>query len=254
MFYKNKNKKYENYNINTETNDNTLNRPSLPVTRISIDLRDINTIIKNDIKLISKTKINKLEKEIKSLKELITKYKEEIDNLNGELDQYENEAKVMDKELKTQKQKIEELTIETGQSKDISCLLLKSVIQKKLMKYQIDMILGIYRKEIDKLIENEKLLKKKIADLTAELHMFKYGKKMPSNLEEYQNDLNVEEKENMAQSEGENEKQIQKYEGKNGVTRVVDVGTTTKQIGNTVVTTKTTKISYKRRRVGNNQQ
>ena len=39
-----------------------------------------------------------------------------------------------------------------------------------------------------------------------------------------------------------------------GITRVVDVGTVTKNIGNTVVTTKTTKISYKRRRVGNNQQ
>ena len=63
-FDKNKNKKYENYNINTEINDNTLNRPSLPVTRISIDLRDINTIIKNDIKLISKTKNKELENNI----------------------------------------------------------------------------------------------------------------------------------------------------------------------------------------------
>ena len=121
-------------------------------------------------------------------------------------------------------------------------------------------------KAYEKIIQQ---LKKKISDLTGELHMFKYGKKIPSNLEEYQNDINIEENENMAQSDGENDKQIQKYEGKGGkgirafssnrstsqgITRVVDMGTTTKEIGNTVVTTKTTKISYKRRRVGNGQQ
>ena len=130
-------------------------------------------------------------------------------------------------------------------------------------------------KALEKEMENKcnkvtQELKKKISDLTGELHMLKYGKKIPSNLEEYQNEINIEEDANMVKSEDENEKQIQKYdekEGTNGIrvfssnkstsqgiTRVVDVGTVTKNIGNTVVTTKTTKISYKRRRVGNNQQ
>ena len=39
-----------------------------------------------------------------------------------------------------------------------------------------------------------------------------------------------------------------------GITRIVDVGTVTKEIGNAVITTKTTQISYKRRRVTDGQQ
>ena len=51
----------------------------------------------------------------------------------------------------------------------------------------------------------------------------------------------------------ENEKRMQIYEGNkassDGQTRVVDMGTTTKEIGGTVITTKTTQISYKRKRL-----
>ena len=90
--------------------------------------------------------------------------------------------------------------------------------------------------------------------------MFKYGKKMPSNLEDYQNEINIDD---------ENNKKIQIYDGKNGkalkttysnsssskgITRIVNVGTTTQEIGNALITTKTTKISYKRRRVEKNQE
>ena len=50
------NKRINSFGYNTEENENTLNRPSIPLTRISNDLLDINTIIENDIKLFSKSK------------------------------------------------------------------------------------------------------------------------------------------------------------------------------------------------------
>ncbi len=94
--------------------------------------------------------------------------------------------------------------------------------------------------------------------------MIKYGKKRQNNLGEY------DAEEITPQSEGENENKIAIYDEKNGlktlkkvisnqedsqgITRIVDVGTVTKEIGNAIITTKTTQISYKRRRVTDGQQ
>ena len=64
IFVKSHNKTYENYNVNTETNENKIKRPSIPITKISDDLRDINALVENDIKLFSKQKNKEQEKNI----------------------------------------------------------------------------------------------------------------------------------------------------------------------------------------------
>ena len=64
IFVKSHNKTYENYNVNTETNENKIKSPSIPITKISDDLRDINALVENDIKLFSKQKNKEQEKNI----------------------------------------------------------------------------------------------------------------------------------------------------------------------------------------------
>ena len=63
-FVKKHNKIYEEYNINTETNETTLNRPSIPIAKITEDLKDINALVENDIKLFSKQKNKEQENNI----------------------------------------------------------------------------------------------------------------------------------------------------------------------------------------------
>ena len=63
-FVKKHNKIYEEYNINTETNETTLNRPSIPITKITEDLKDINALVENDIKFFSKQKNKEQENNI----------------------------------------------------------------------------------------------------------------------------------------------------------------------------------------------
>ena len=63
-FVKKHNKIYEEYNINTETNETTLNRPSIPITKITEDLKYINALVENDIKLFSKQKNKEQENNI----------------------------------------------------------------------------------------------------------------------------------------------------------------------------------------------
>ena len=188
----------------------------------------------------------------------------------------------MDREIKNLKLQIKELQLQleeyelkAGKKKDkneVFCDLYNSFANKTLAKHKIDMIIGMYLKrygdEMDvkynKFLEKEKNMKKTISNLTEELHMIKYGKKRPNNLGEY------DAEEITPQSEGENENKIAIYDEKNGlktlkkvisnqedsqgITRIVDVGTVTKEIGNAIITTKTTQISYKRRRVTDGQQ
>ena len=64
IFVKSQNKTYENYNVNTETNESKIKRSSIPISKISDDLRDINMLVENDIKLFSKQKNKEQEKNI----------------------------------------------------------------------------------------------------------------------------------------------------------------------------------------------
>ena len=138
----------------------------------------------------------------------------------------------------------------------------------------IGMHIKRYEKEMEKkygkFINQEKLLKNKIADLIAELHMIKYGKESPSELEEYQNKIVIDQNEIVPQSEGDNENKLKVFEKKEGfkgfrtlvsnrdtsqgITRVINIGTTTQEFSNAIITKRTTNISYKRRNEKINQQ
>ena len=63
-FVKSHTKKYENYKMNSETNEGMIQRPSMPITKISDDLRDINALVENDIKLFYKQKNKEQENNI----------------------------------------------------------------------------------------------------------------------------------------------------------------------------------------------
>ena len=196
---------------------------------------------------------------------------------------------MMDNEIRTLKEKIIELNViienlrnkisefESKQppiksANEQFCELYKNFSKKKIIPHEIDMIVGMYltkqekkyEKKYNNLVEVQERLKKRIADLTGQLHIFKYGKKMPSDLEEHKIEFELNEN-IVGDNDIENKSQIiedntgsgtfRKYMTNdtktNGLSRIIDVGSTTKQVGNTVITTKTTQISYKRKRGGN---
>ena len=176
-----------------------------------------------------------MDKEIKSLNKKTAELNTKIKNLEDEK-----------KKLNKQKSKNYELM----------CILLKNFIEKKLIPPKIHMIINLYPNKYSKLLEQNKILKKKIDDLTEELISYKSEKKGDNNLIANNNiNLNEEEKDNRMQIY--NKKDGNKgyiMDSSQGLGKVIDIGTTTQQIGNTIITTKTTQISYKRRRLDNNQQ
>ena len=116
------------------------------------------------------------------------------------------------------------------------------------------MIIGMHMQRLMKECEKKcSKYKRKIAELTEELHMLKYGKKMPSNLEDFQDKIP-----DITQVEGDGENYmknlISKRSNSQGIGRFVDVGTTTQQFGNAIITTRTTQISYKRKRHSKNKK
>ena len=232
-------------------------------------------------------------KEIDSLKNLIEQYKEEISNLNEELDQYENEAKLMDKEIKTLKEKIielnniiedlknqiEELKSKVPPPKDTNeefCDLYKNFSKKNTMPQEIDMIVGMHlskqekknQKKYNNMLEVQDRLKKRINDLTGQLNNYKHTKINSDDLNDHKIEFELNTNRTGEFGVG-NKSQIiddnshlnnfrnylnnDKENTNINMPKVYDLGTTTKQVGNTIITTKTTQISYKRKRGGNNQ-
>ena len=152
------------------------------------------------------------------------------------------------------------------------CELYQSFSKKILTPIKIDMIIGMYLKRYgdelektnNKLMQEGKILKKRINELTEELQLIKYSKKYQNNLEEKKNDIIIDDKEITPKKGGEFDKMqlMESTGGKKGyrtvisntaygqgITRTVNVGSVTKEIGNAIITTKTTQISYKRKRV-----
>ena len=230
-------------------------------------------------------------KEIETYKHLVEQYKEEISNLNGELDQYENESKAMDREIQSLKEKIVELTeiIENLKSQireyesqmpkektrnEKFCELYQNFSKKKIIPHEIDMIVGLHltkqernnEKKYNNLIEVQNRLKKRITDLTSQLNTYKHGKKMSNDFEDHkiEFELNSARNRDDRDNDFENKSQIidtkcntyQRYKKISNISntsRAIDLGTTTKKVGDVIITTKTTQISYKRKRGGNNQ-
>ena len=97
------------------------------------------------------------------------------------------------------------------------------------------------------------------------MQIIKYKKRNQASLEINQKEIDENEKTQQNEGEIDYKKQlIESQEGKKGfrtivsnrvsgqgITRTVNIGTITKEIGNAIITTKTTQISYKRKRVEN---
>ena len=85
---------------------------------------------------------------------------------------------------------------------------------------------------------------------------------MHNEIEEYKNQIYIDHNEIVSQNEGENENKLTIFEKKEGfkgfrtlvsnrgtsqgITRVINIGTTTHEFKNAVITKKTTQISYKK--------
>ena len=127
------------------------------------------------------------------------------------------------------------------------------------------MIIGIYLYRHEKqmyqryikLKEKEKILQKTISDLTEEIYISKYGKKIHN-----KNEFNIKDNSNFSQSKGEKDNRLQiiekeggtsflKIQGTKGTT---EIGSSSQHVGNTFITTRTTEISFRKRKLDNNQQ
>ena len=248
----------------------------------------------------SKSDFNSNLREIKILKEKIAQYEKDINSLNRELDQYERERKKMETEIrrlqnenKSLKDKIKELNIiieklkskssvsentmvkkvETRNKNKLFTELYEKFSKKKLIKYKIDMIIGMFiqqqkkdcEKKHSRLLEEINNYKRRLSQLNKELNIYKYGKKNPSNAEDFKNKLNIN-TETAITSGGsqilkandggkgiKSLKQINSHRSNSyGITRVVE--TTSQEIGNAIITTKTTQISYKCKKGSKNQK
>ena len=240
-------------------------------------------IYKNE-KNNDETNIKQLNQDIESYKNVIIQYKEEITCYNSELDQYENETKAMDAEIKTLNEKILQLNItienlknklkeyETNKdSKPIKsineqfCELIHNFCRKKIVKNEIDMIIGVhlarqekkFEKKYNNMVDIHNRLKKRISDLTGQINILKYGKNMTIDLEEQKNDIEVndikdDEIDNKTQIKTSKCSTFQKYRNRN-IYKTVEVEITEKKSVETVAPAKNYQISYKRKKGGNNQ-
>ena len=206
----------------------------------------------------------KLILEIKSLKKTVDEYEKENKDLKNEIKRLQNENKSLKQkiyelnliieELKSQISELESNKERPKNRNELFCELYEKFSKKKLMKYKIDMIIGMHLQRLMKECEKKcSKYKRRIAELTEELHMLKYGKKMPSNLEELQDKIA-----DVSQVEGDGENYlknlISKRSNSQGIGRFVDIGTTTQPFGNAIITTRTTQISYKRKRHSKKQK
>ena len=101
--------------------------------------------------------------------------------------------------------------------------------------------------------------------MTSQLNTYKHGKKMSNDFEDHKIEFELNSARNYDNRDNdfENKSQIidtkcntyQRYKKINNIntSREIDLGTTTKKVGDVIITTKTTQISYKRKRGGNNQ-
>ena len=254
------------------------------VNKINIEIRELKKEISENIAYNKKSEIEKDNyiKEIKFLKEVNIQYKEDLDSLNSELEKYKREMKIMEKEIKSLNQKIIELNmiIEKLKSKvevyesnkkekiknknEVFCNIFKSFSMKKTISVKIYMIIGMYLyrhekhmdKKYSKLKEKEKMLQKTVSDLTEEIYISKYIKKLDN-----KNEISIKKNSNVSRIGGENENRLQIFNKDTGIgfgaiqgkKSIVEVGTNTQQFGNNIITNKTTQISFRRKKLDNNQ-
>ena len=135
------------------------------------------------------------------------------------------------------------------------------------------MIIGMFlqeqknncEKKHKKLLEDNNNYKKRISNLNKELNFYKFGKENPSNAEDFKNkfNINTETAITPGQSQilslnegGKGEKSLKQIishrSNSHGITRVVEK--TSQEIGNAIITTRTTQISYKSKKGSQSQK
>ena len=194
----------------------------------------------------------------------IKELKEKIIELNNIIEDLKNQISELKTKIVPEKDPCEKF-----------CDLYKNFSKRNTMPQEIDMIVGMHlskqeknnKKKYNNLLEVQDRLKKRIADLTGQLNTYKNCKKCQNDLEDHKIDfelnthrtyeINNDNKSQILEDEDIQTNSYRKYGNKenycnnNNITRKVDLGTTTQQVGNTIITTKTTQISYKRKRGGN---
>jgi len=120
-------------------------------------------------------------------------------------------------------------------------------------------------KKHSRLLEEINNYKRRLSQLNKELNIYKYGKKNPSNAEDFKNkfNINTETAITPGQSQilslnegGKGEKSLKQIishrSNSHGITRVVEK--TSQEIGNAIITTRTTQISYKSKKGSQSQK
>ena len=275
-------KEIDIYKNEKEDDENTINKLNKDISELQIEINEYKNTIE---KLQNNCDTNY--KEIESYKHLIEQYKEEISNLNAELDQYENETKAMDREIQTLKAKIIELNqiienlqaelkeyeLKKPKEKNVNekfCELYQNFSKKKIIPHEIDMIIGLHlakqernqEKKYNNLLEVQGRLKKRINDLTGQINTYKNGKKFYDDLEDHKIEFELNSPK-LEDNDYANKSQIidssrcntyQRYKKITNIPRTYDyTSTNIKKAGDVIITTKTTQISYKRKRGKNNQ-
>jgi chromosome segregation ATPase len=212
----------------------------------------------NESKAMDK-EIKRLNKENKLLKEKNDKLEKEneelnlkIEELNSEIDKLNKRIKELLIEIEKLKAKLEEIESEKYKGKNVPkdkkalfCYLCKSFSEKVILKYKLDMFIGMFMRKIEK-------------DMQIKINKLKeinenYQKRIQALIEEnenYKKRLNQEEeKDDQMPGDNENNK-IREYKHNRSISQGELSKFIGSQIGNTIITTKTTQISYKKRRRG----
>jgi chromosome segregation ATPase len=246
------------------------------------EIKKLQNDIENNLKEIESLKniIEQYKEEVSNLNAELDQYENESKMMDNEIKTLKEKIIELNKIIEDLKNQISELKSKIVPEKDPCekfCDLYKNFSKRNTMPQEIDMIVGMHlskqeknnQKKYNNLLEVQDRLKKRIADLTGELNNYKHCKKSCSDLVDHKIDFELNthrtyelNNENKSQIMEDDDDDIQpnsyrnyankeNYSNNNKITRKVDLGTTTQQVGNTIITTKTTQISYKRKRGGN---
>ena len=252
------------------------------------EIKKLQNDIENNMKEIESLNhlIEQYKEEISNLNAELDQYENESKTMDNEIRTLKNKIIELNNIIEELRKQIAEYESHLPPEKSINeqfCDLFKDFSKKKIIPHEIDMIVGMHlakqeiknQKKYDNLLEVQDRLKKRITDLTGQLNNYKDGKIL-GDLEDHKIEFEINSNRSNRTQDFCNKSQIIEDDSRvhsyrnylnddkgtrgiktlvnnNSMSRIIDMGTTTKQVGNTIITTKTTQISYKRKRGGNNQ-
>ena len=207
------------------------------------------------ITYLGKRDNDKLEKENEQLKSKIEELNIEIDNLNKRIKELLIQIEKLNEEIEYLKYKGKKVPKDKNA---LFCFLYKSFSEKFILKYKLDMIIGMFMRKlekemeikINKLKEINENYKKRIQILNEENESFKISLNQEVEKEEQTpEDNNINNISNTDKKEIKvNRFSHNRSSSQGGLSKFI--GTSTRQygIGNAIITTKTTQISYRKKR------